>query len=92
MNIFESIQIIEAEQAPDEREFAAVSTRVTLAHLAVEEANENYNRCKFDNPIPTSDVIEQLARLRRQVELTERALQDLLGPYSEAKSKVNGWR
>jgi len=80
-----------AQESPEQRAFAEIAARVTAANLAVEDAREARDRFRFEHPIPTPLIRAQYGELEGAVVQKERALQQLLGPYSEAKARMEGW-
>lgn len=87
-----TVPTIDSEQeTPEQRAFAEIAARVTAADIALEEAKKARDLYCFNNRIPTPEVREHFAKLQGDVVQKERALQQLLAPYSEAKSRVEGW-
>jgi hypothetical protein len=79
------------QESPEELAFAEISAQLTVANLAVEKATEAFNLYRYQNTVPTPLVVARLAELRDVKERAERALQQLLPAYSEAKSRIHGW-
>jgi hypothetical protein len=85
-------QITETELSPDEAAYAEVSAKLTAVNVSLEQAEEAFNLYRYSHTIPTPDVIARSCELREEIERWQRELQRLLPAFSEAKSRVNGWR
>jgi hypothetical protein len=79
------------QETPEQRAFAEIAARVTAANIALEEAKQARDLFRFNNKIPSPEVREHFAKLQGDVVQKERALQQLLAPYAEAKGRLSGW-